>query len=90
MGYSREEAARLSMLMSIPVIIAASTLAAIDATSNANFALLREGALAACFSAASAFIALALMMRWLRRVSFTPYVIYRIIFGAFLILWAYN
>ena len=90
MGYSREEAARLSMLMSIPVIIAASTLAAIDATSNANFALLREGALAACFAAASAFIALALMMRWLRRVSFTPYVIYRIIFGAFLILWAYN
>ena len=90
MGYSREEAARLSMLMSIPIIIAAATLGAIDAASSANFALLRDGAIAALFAAISAFIALALMMRWLRRVSFTPYVIYRIIFGAILILWAYN
>ena len=90
MGYSREEAARLSMLMSIPVIIAAATLGAIDAASSANFALLRDGAIAAMFATISAFIALSLMMRWLRRVSFTPYVIYRIIFGAILILWAYN
>ncbi|MAT88294.1 MAG: undecaprenyl-diphosphate phosphatase [Aestuariivita sp.] len=90
MGYKREEAVRLSMLMSIPVIIAAATLGAIDAASSANFALLRDGVIAACFAAISAFIALALMMRLLRHVSFTPYVIYRIIFGAFLILWAYN
>ena len=90
MGFSREEAARLSMLMSIPIIIAAATLGTIDAASNANFAVLRDAAMAACFAAVSAFIALALMMRWLRRVSFTPYVIYRIIFGTFLILWAYN
>ena len=90
MGYTREEAARLSMLMSIPVIIAAATLGAIDAATSANFALLRDAAIAAFFAAISAFIALALMMRWLNRVSFAPYVIYRIIFGAFLILWAYN
>ena len=90
LGYTREESVRLSMLMSVPVIIAAATLGAIDAARSANFALLRDGAIAAFFAAISAFIALALMMRWLRRVNFTPYVIYRIVFGAFLILWAYN
>ena len=35
------------------------------------------------------FIALGLMMRLLKSVSFTPYVIYRVILGAGLVLWAY-
>jgi Bacitracin resistance protein BacA. len=49
---------------------------------------LRDAAFAAAFAAFSAFIALGLMMRLLRSISFTPYVIYRVVFGAGLILWA--
>ena len=87
-GYSRHEAARLSMLMSIPVILAATALASLDLIADEASAQLRDAALAAAFAAFSAFIALGLMMRLLRSISFTPYVIYRVVFGAGLILWA--
>jgi undecaprenyl-diphosphatase len=45
--------------------------------------------LAIVFSAVAAFLALSLMMRWLKRVSFTPYVIYRVILGLGLLGLAY-
>ncbi len=89
MGFNREDAARISMLMSIPVIIAASTLSALEAVRVDNFGALRAGAVAAFFSAVSAYITLHLMMNWIKKISFTPYVIYRVIFGALLIWWAY-
>ena len=89
MGFNREDSARLSMLMSIPIIVAASTLSAADAVQTANFSDIREGTIAAFFSAISAYIALVLMMRWLKRINFTPYVIYRVILGTLLIWWAY-
>ena len=87
-GYSRHEAARLSMLMSIPVILAATALASLDLIAEGATTRLRDATLAAAFAALSAFIALGLMMRLLRSISFTPYVIYRVVFGAGLILWA--
>ncbi|MEC9312817.1 MAG: undecaprenyl-diphosphatase, partial [Pseudomonadota bacterium] len=40
------------------------------------------------FAFVSALLALVLMMRLLRSVSFTPYVIYRVVLGAGLILWS--
>jgi undecaprenyl-diphosphatase len=45
--------------------------------------------LAVLFSAVAAFLALSLMMRWLKHVSFTPYVIYRVILGIGLLGLAY-
>ena len=89
LGYGRSEAARISMLMSIPVILAASTLGMFDALRLANFAGLRDGAIAALFAAISAYIALSIMMYFVKSVNFTPYVIYRVLFGALLIWWAY-
>ncbi len=89
MGYGRVEAARLSMLMSIPVIMAAASLGVVDALRFADFIALRYSAIAAFFAAISAYIALSVMMHFAKRVSFTPYVIYRVLFGALLIWWAY-
>ena len=89
MGYSRVEAARLSMLMSIPIILAAASLGTVEALRLANPMSLRDGAIAAFFAAVAAYIALSIMMNFAKRVSFTPYVIYRVLFGALLIWWAY-
>lgn len=89
MGYSRVEAARLSMLMSIPIILAAASLGTLDALRLANPMALRDGVIAAFFAAVAAYIALSIMMHFAKRVSFTPYVIYRVLFGALLIWWAY-
>ena len=90
MGYGRSDAARLSMLMSIPVIIESGTLLAGEAMYNIDMPLLRDSAIAAGFAFVSALLALSLMMRLLRSVSFTPYVIYRIGLGLVLLIIAYS
>lgn len=89
MGYNRHDAAKLSMLMSIPTILASGTLLGIEVAANADGAAARDGAIAAGFAFVSALLALTLMMRLLRSVSFTPYVIYRVIFGIGLLAYAY-
>lgn len=90
LGYGREDAARISMLMSIPVILASGLVLGVEVASDANADLARDGAIAAGFAFVSAFAALAIMMRLLRSVSFTPYVIYRVVFGLILLGIAYS
>ena len=89
LGYGRKEAARISMLMSIPTIIASGALMAGEVTGEANRQVLLDGAMAAGLSFVAALAALALMMRLLRSVSFTPYVVYRMVLGTALLAIAY-
>lgn len=89
LGYARHDAARLAMLMSIPTILAAGLVEGVEVAAAAELALLRDGAIAAAFAFASALAALAAMMRLLRSVSFTPYVIYRCVLGVGLLIWVY-
>lgn len=90
LGYAREDAAKLAMLMSIPAILASGTLLGIEVAAEANTALAKDAAIAAVFAFLSALLALSLMMRLLRSVSFTPYVIYRVILGVILLVIAYS
>lgn len=90
LGYDREGSARLSMLMSIPTILASGTLLAGEAMADADLALMKAAMFAAIFAFAAALLALVLMMRLLKSVSFTPYVAYRIVFGAILLIYAYS
>ncbi len=90
LGYDRQSAASLSMLMSIPTIIASGVLLGADVVGDADWALARAGLIAAAFAFVAAFAALAIMMRLLRSVSFTPYVIYRVILGLILLWIAYT
>ncbi|PWJ17504.1 undecaprenyl-diphosphate phosphatase [Jannaschia seohaensis] len=89
MGYERHEAARIAMLMSIPTILASGALLSLDAVGDATGALARDGAIAALFAFGAALAALHLMMRLLHSVDFTPYVIYRILLGTGLLIYAY-
>lgn len=90
LGYGRSDAARLSMLMSIPTIMASGILLGAEVALDANTAAMRDGAIAAALAFVSALLALAIMMRLLRSVSFTPYVIYRIVLGLALLVYAYG
>ena len=90
LGYTRADAARLAMLMSIPTILASGTLLGIEVAATANAAAARDGAIAALFAFAAALAALHFMMRLLRHVSFTPYVIYRCALGVILLWIAYS
>ncbi|MDF1855067.1 undecaprenyl-diphosphate phosphatase [Pseudooceanicola sp.] len=90
LGYTRRDAAKLSMLMSIPTIIASGAYLSIEVVATADMAAARDGAIAAGLSFVAALAALSLMMRLLRSVSYTPYVIYRVILGIGLLVWAYS
>ena len=90
LGYHRSEAARLAMLMSIPTILASGTLIGVEVASAMDGAAARDGLIAAAFAFLAALAALHFMMRLLRSVSFTPYVLYRIALGIVLLAIAYT
>lgn len=90
LGYAREDAAKLGMLMSIPTILASGVLLGAEVVADANYAVLKDAGIAAVFAFVAALLALALMMRLLRTVSFTPYVIYRVVLGLILLTIAYG
>lgn len=90
LGYAREDAAKIAMLMSIPTIIASGIYLGGETVAEADMALLRDGAIAATFAFAAALLSLAVMMRLLRSVSFTPYVVYRVVLGLALLAIAYT
>ncbi|SBW11148.1 Undecaprenyl-diphosphatase [uncultured Alphaproteobacteria bacterium] len=90
LGYERGEAARFSMLMSIPTILAAGTLAALDIVKADQPLVTTVAIYGAGLSFLTALIAIALLMRWLRHASFTPFAVYRLILGAALLAAAYG
>lgn len=90
LGYDRQDAARFSMLLSIPTIIGAGALAGLDLVQTGDATLQTDAVIAAGLAFVTAYIAIALMMRWLRRASFTPFVVYRIIVGGGVLVFAYT
>ena len=90
LGYTRHDAAKIAMLMSIPTIIASGTLLGLEVVGNMDARAARDGAIAAVLAFGSALLALGVMMRLLRTVSFTPYVVYRIGLGVVLLWIAYT
>ena len=88
-SYTRSDAARLAMLMSIPTILASGAGLSVDVAKDADWDLARQSVTAAMFAFAAALAALAFMMHLLRNVSFLPYVIYRILLGIVILWFAY-
>lgn len=85
LGFEREDAARFSMLLSIPTILGAGTLKGLELYQSGNAELTGLAILAAGMAFFTALAAIALLMAWLRRSSFTPFVIYRVILGGILL-----
>lgn len=85
LGYGRAEAARLSMLMSIPTIIASATLMGLDATKS-DPAMLMPALIAAIISFGVAYPSIGFMLHIFKHLSMTPFVIYRLILGAALLI----
>lgn len=90
LGYSRLDSANISMLMSIPTIIASGTLLGSEVIVNADWQSAKIGLIAAIFSFFSGFAALSIMMKMLKTVSYTPYVLYRIVLGIIILTLSYT
>jgi len=89
LGFERVDAARFSMLLSIPAILGAGTLKGYELYESGNIQLTNDAMSAAGIAFVAAFIAVAVMMAWLKRASFTPFFIYRLILGSGLLYYAY-
>ncbi len=85
LGFERSDAATVSMLLAIPAILGASALFGYDIYRSGNVALQTDALLAAFLALAAALIAIAGMMAWLRRATFTPFAVYRILLGGLLL-----
>ena len=85
LGFERRDAARFSMLMSIPTIVAAGAFAASDLVESGDPVLQSNALAAGGIAFVAALIATAAMMGWLRRATFTPFVIYRVVLGGVLL-----
>lgn len=86
MGFGRVEAARISLLMSIPAVAAVGAWIIASLVRSGDVALGLDALLAAALAFVSALLALAFLMRLVRDWSFTPFVIYRLVLGL-LLLW---
>lgn len=86
LGYTRQEAARFSMLMSIPTIIAAGALLGLDVLKDGE-ALGLDALIGAALAFVSALAAIHFLMKWLETASMTLFVVYRVILGIFLLWW---
>jgi len=89
-GMEREEAARFSLLMSIPTIAAAGFLAALDLGEMGAPGLFGDAVVAAILAFGAALLAIALMMAWLRHASFLPFVVYRVLLGGLILYLVYS
>jgi undecaprenyl-diphosphatase len=91
LGFERAEAARLSLLMAMPVILAAGVLETAGLVRDGNLALTAELGMGALLSFAAALVALSVMMRMFRRAwTMLPFVLYRLALGVGLLGIAYS
>lgn len=90
LGLDRVEAARFSMLLAIPSIVAAGGYAAWHLVRAGDVSLGWTALVAAVLAFVAALASIELMLRWLRRASYTPFVLYRLALGAGLLWWSYG
>lgn len=90
LGFNRCEAARFSFLLAIPSITAAASLTAYKMVKQGQFSsLYKDASIAAMISFVAGLIAINFMLKWLKKADFTPFVVYRLCLGGFLLYWAY-
>ena len=90
LGLERRDGARFSMLLSIPVIIGAGSLQGWKLYQSGDVQLTAPAILAAGFAFTAALVVMAALMAWLKRSTYTPFVIYRICLGGFLLAVVYG
>ncbi|MBM6551647.1 undecaprenyl-diphosphate phosphatase [Marinomonas ostreistagni] len=90
LGFGRECAARFSFLLSVPIIVAAAGFKTcelmIDDSQSVDWWAMAWGVV---LSAISAYLCITIFLKWLNRIGFLPFMIYRLVLGA-LLLWVVN
>ena len=91
LGFERTEAARLALLMAMPVILAAGTVETLGVVKDGDLVLGSEMVLGALLSCMAALAALTVMMRMFASAwTMLPFVLYRLALGVVLLVLAYT
>ena len=88
-GFKRTEAARFSMLLAIPTILAAGALAMYELINLGPDGAIGDAIFAAALSFLTAMGAIHFLMGWLERANMTIFVVYRLALGVGLLVWVY-
>jgi undecaprenyl-diphosphatase len=86
LGYTREAAARFSFLLSIPIITLSGLLVTKDLVEAAEPVDWLSLGLGTALSFAAAFACIYVFLKWIERAGMLPFVIYRLLLGAFLVV----
>lgn len=88
-GLAREPAARFSFLLAIPIILLSGAYKTLQLLGlpAVNWVDLFLGVL---LSAISAFICIHYFLKFIQQIGMMPFVIYRLVLGGFLLLWAFT
>jgi undecaprenyl-diphosphatase len=89
LNFTRPDAARFSFLLGIPATAAAIVLTLGDAVKSGCH-ITADELLVAAFTFVAGILAIAFLMNLLRRISFLPFVLYRMALGGFLLVLVYG
>lgn len=90
LGFGGREAARLSMLLSIPALLLVGFAVGLELYGAGQLSISSDAAIAAVLSFVSALVSIHFMMELLKRMSLLPFVIYRLVLGFTLLVWIYT
>lgn len=89
LGFSRTEAARFSMLLSIPTILASGAYKSLELINEGASGQIGDVMIVIGLSFGAAYASIWVFLKLLEKISFTPFVIYRVALGIGL-LWLIN
>tara|TARA_B100001758_G_C18317426_1_gene561296 strand:- start:318 stop:1088 length:771 start_codon:yes stop_codon:yes gene_type:complete len=85
-NFSREDSIKIAFLLSIPAIFMATAYQSIQLYGESNTVILNEHLLGMFLSFIFSYITIHLFISTINKISFTPYIIYRIILGISLLM----
>jgi len=90
LGYERSEAARFSMLLAIPTILAIGGYKTLEVIASGDTLLQEAALIAMALSFAAAYASIWVFMKLVDRVGLGPFVIYRVVLGIALLAYVYG
>ncbi len=90
LGFDRISAARFSLLMALIITAGAGALGTYEVVSEGGFSLGSQFIWAIIMSFVASYIALVLLMKFLKNYDFTPFMIYRVLFGIVVLIAVYT
>ena len=85
-GFSRSDSIKIAFLLSIPTIFMATIYQSMQLLNTNDILLFREYLLGFLFSFIFSFLTIKLFISTINKISFAPYIIYRIILGSALLI----